>query len=52
VERILQLADVQFSTGGSDGPVPQDMLSLVDRVRSGSSTAKAGAGFTGKRALI
>jgi predicted alpha-1,2-mannosidase len=48
---ILQLADVQFSTGGSDGPVPPDMLSLVDRGPSGSPTAKAGAGFTGKRAL-
>lgn len=48
---ILQLADVQFSTGGSGGPVPQDMLSLVDRGLSGSPTAKAGAGFTGKRAL-
>ncbi|MFC8247817.1 GH92 family glycosyl hydrolase [Streptomyces chartreusis] len=48
---ILQLADVQFSTGGSDTPIPQDMLSLVDRGPSGSPTAKAGAGFTGKRAL-
>lgn len=48
---ILQLADVQFSTGGSDAPVPQDMLTLVDRGPSGSPTAKAGAGFTGKRAL-
>ncbi|MBC2901931.1 GH92 family glycosyl hydrolase [Streptomyces cupreus] len=48
---ILQLADVQFSTGGGEGPVPQDMLSLVDRGPSGSPTAKAGAGFTGKRAL-
>lgn len=48
---VLQLADVQFSTGGDDGPVPQDMLSLVDRGPSGSPTAKAGAGFTGKRAL-
>ncbi len=48
---ILQLADVQFSTGGGNGPVPQDMLSLVDRGPSGSPTAKAGAGFTGKRAL-
>ncbi|MFI7405022.1 GH92 family glycosyl hydrolase [Streptomyces sp. NPDC049541] len=48
---LLQLADVQFSTGGSGGPVPQDMLSLVDRGPSGSPTAKAGAGFTGKRAL-
>ncbi|MCX4884271.1 GH92 family glycosyl hydrolase [Streptomyces sp. NBC_00847] len=48
---ILQLADVQFSTGGSGGPVPQDVLSLVDRGPSGSPTAKAGAGFTGKRAL-
>ncbi|MDT0438374.1 MULTISPECIES: GH92 family glycosyl hydrolase [Streptomyces] len=48
---ILQLADVQFSTGGDDAPVPQDMLTLVDRGPSGSPTAKAGAGFTGKRAL-
>ncbi|MHB9858352.1 GH92 family glycosyl hydrolase [Streptomyces sp. YIM S03343] len=48
---IVQLADVQFSTGGSGGPVPQDMLSLVDRGPSGSPTAKAAAGFTGKRAL-
>ncbi|MFE9171158.1 GH92 family glycosyl hydrolase [Streptomyces kebangsaanensis] len=48
---ILQLADVQFSTGDGDGPVPQDMLSLVDRGPSGSPTAKSGAGYTGKRAL-
>ncbi|WP_173883190.1 GH92 family glycosyl hydrolase [Streptomyces pharetrae] len=48
---LLQLADVQFSTGGGTGPVPEDMLSLVDRGPSGSPTAKAGAGFTGKRAL-
>ncbi|GGJ22452.1 alpha-1 2-mannosidase [Streptomyces brasiliensis] len=48
---ILQLADVQFSTGGTGDPVPQDMLSLVDRGPSGSPTAKAGAGYTGKRAL-
>lgn len=48
---ILQLADVQFSTGGTTAPVPEDMLSLVDRGPSGSPTAKAGAGFTGKRAL-
>ncbi|MEV0175599.1 GH92 family glycosyl hydrolase [Streptomyces sp. NPDC050803] len=48
---ILQIADVQFSTGASEGPVPQDMLSLVDRGPSGSPTAKAAAGFTGKRAL-
>lgn len=48
----LQLADVQFSTGGGEEePVPQDMLSLVDRGPSGSPTAKSGAGFTGKRAL-
>ncbi|SNX64615.1 predicted alpha-1,2-mannosidase [Streptomyces sp. TLI_55] len=50
-EGILQLADVQLSTGGGAGPVPQDMLSLVDRGPSGSPTAKARAGFTGKRAL-
>ncbi|MET8942531.1 GH92 family glycosyl hydrolase [Streptomyces sp. NPDC004542] len=48
---LLQLADVQFSTGGGGGPVPQDMLSLVDHGPSGSPTAKARAGFTGKRAL-
>ncbi|MEW2297183.1 GH92 family glycosyl hydrolase [Streptomyces sp. NPDC006743] len=48
---ILQLADVQFSTGDDGGTVPQDMLSLVDRGPSGSPTAKAGAGYTGKRAL-
>ncbi|MEV7124457.1 GH92 family glycosyl hydrolase [Streptomyces sp. NPDC093260] len=48
---ILQLADVQFSTGDGDGSVPKDMLSLVDRGPSGSPTAKSGAGFTGKRAL-
>ncbi|MEU2060170.1 GH92 family glycosyl hydrolase [Streptomyces sp. NPDC013455] len=48
---ILQLADVQFSTGGGGGPVPQDMLTLVDKGPSGSPTAKARAGFTGKRAL-
>ncbi|MFB7732846.1 GH92 family glycosyl hydrolase [Streptomyces sp. NPDC056112] len=48
---ILQLADVQFSTGGDDAPVPQDMLSLVDRGPSGSPTAKSGAGYTGKRTL-
>ncbi|MFF4036666.1 GH92 family glycosyl hydrolase [Streptomyces sp. NPDC001816] len=48
---ILQLADMQFSTGGGGGPVPQDMLSLVDKGPSGSPTAKARAGFTGKRAL-
>ncbi|MEU9559381.1 GH92 family glycosyl hydrolase [Streptomyces fumanus] len=47
----LQLADVQFSTGGDDTPVPADMLSLVDKGPTGSPTAKAGAGFTGKRAL-
>ncbi|WP_217146007.1 GH92 family glycosyl hydrolase [Streptomyces sp. AC627_RSS907] len=47
----LQLADVQLSTGGSDTPVPPDMLSLVDRGPSGSPTAKSGVGFTGKRAL-
>ncbi|CAL9416114.1 hypothetical protein SUDANB105_01748 [Streptomyces sp. enrichment culture] len=48
---LLQLADVQLSTGGGTGPVPEHMLSLVDRGPSGSPTAKAGAGFTGKRAL-
>ncbi|MBQ0852764.1 GH92 family glycosyl hydrolase [Streptomyces sp. BH-SS-21] len=47
----LQLADVQFSTGDEEEPTPKDMLSLVDRGPSGSPTAKAGAGFTGKKAL-
>ncbi|GAA1894955.1 GH92 family glycosyl hydrolase [Streptomyces durmitorensis] len=47
----LQLADVQLSVGGSEAPVPEDMLSLVDRGPSGSPTAKAGAGFTGKHAM-
>ncbi|MGP2438346.1 GH92 family glycosyl hydrolase [Streptomyces sp. JW3] len=47
----LQLADVQFSTGGDETTVPEDMLSLVDKGPTGSPTAKAGAGFTGKRAL-
>lgn len=48
---ITQLADVQFSTGGGQAPAPKEMLSLVDRGPSGSATAKAGMGFTGKRAL-
>nr|WP_189939550.1 GH92 family glycosyl hydrolase [Streptomyces aurantiogriseus] len=48
---ILQLADVRFGTGGSGGPVPPDMLTVVDRGPSGSPTAKARAGFTGLRAL-
>ncbi|MET7479629.1 GH92 family glycosyl hydrolase [Streptomyces sp. NPDC005648] len=48
---LLQLADLQLSTGGSGAPAPEDMLSLVDHGPSGSPTAKAAAGFTGKRAL-
>ncbi|MEU1517150.1 GH92 family glycosyl hydrolase [Streptomyces sp. NPDC005811] len=48
---ILQLADLRLATGGSDGPVPPDMLTVVDRGPSGSPTAKARAGFTGVRAL-
>ncbi|MFF7209706.1 GH92 family glycosyl hydrolase [Streptomyces sp. NPDC008238] len=48
---ITQLADLQLSTGSTGDPVPQDMLSLVDRGPSGSPTAKSGAGFTGTRAL-
>ncbi|MEU6127208.1 GH92 family glycosyl hydrolase [Streptomyces sp. NPDC047123] len=47
----LQLADVQLSVGGSQAPVPEDMLSLVDRGPSGSPTAKSRAGFTGTHAL-
>ncbi|MFF8845212.1 GH92 family glycosyl hydrolase [Streptomyces sp. NPDC015127] len=48
---ITQLADVQFSNGDTSAPVPDDMRTQVDRGPSGSPTAKAGAGFTGKRAL-
>ncbi|MEV6022031.1 GH92 family glycosyl hydrolase [Streptomyces sp. NPDC052036] len=48
---ILQLADVQFSTGKTTEPTPKDMRTLVDRGPIGSPTAKAGAGFTGRRAL-
>lgn len=48
---ILQLADLQLSTGENEGPVPPDMLSLVDRGPTGSPTAKAAAGFTGKKSL-
>ncbi len=48
---ILQLADLQLSTGENEGPVPPDMLSLVDRSPTGSPTAKAAAGFTGKKSL-
>ncbi|MBC7274222.1 MAG: glycoside hydrolase family 92 protein [Streptomyces sp.] len=48
---IVQLADVQFSTGGDSDPIPPDMLTGTDRGPVGSPTAKAGVGFTGKRAL-
>lgn len=48
---ITQLADVQFSNGDTSTPVPDDMRSQVDRGPGGSPTAKANAGFTGKRAL-
>ncbi|MEU8759963.1 GH92 family glycosyl hydrolase [Streptomyces sp. NPDC048659] len=48
---LTQLADVQFSNGDTSQPVPEEMRSQVDRGPSGSPTAKAGAGFTGKRAL-
>ncbi|GFN08018.1 hypothetical protein Smic_65740 [Streptomyces microflavus] len=48
---ILQLADVQFSNGDTSAPVPDEMRSQADRGPSGSPTAKAGAGFTGKKAL-
>lgn len=46
-----QLADVQFSDGDTSTPAPGDMRSQIDRGPSGSPTAKAGAGFTGKKAL-
>lgn len=46
-----QLADVQFSDGDTSVPAPDSMRSQIDRGPSGSPTAKAGAGFTGKKAL-
>ncbi|MEV6331103.1 GH92 family glycosyl hydrolase [Streptomyces sp. NPDC051909] len=48
---LTQLADLQFSNGDTSQPVPEEMRSAVDRGPSGSPTAKAGAGYTGKRAL-
>ncbi|MFJ8669471.1 GH92 family glycosyl hydrolase [Streptomyces sp. NPDC093600] len=48
---LTQLADVQFSNGDTSTPVPPEMRSHVDRGPGGSPTAKANAGFTGKRAL-
>ncbi|MEU0830326.1 GH92 family glycosyl hydrolase [Streptomyces sp. NPDC005969] len=48
---ITQLADVQFSDGNTSTPAPAEMRSQTDRGPSGSPTAKAGAGFTGKKAL-
>ncbi|MFE5298002.1 GH92 family glycosyl hydrolase [Streptomyces sp. NPDC056632] len=48
---LTQLSDVQFSNGDTSQPVPEEMRSQVDRGPSGSPTAKAGVGFTGKRAL-
>ncbi|MET9802463.1 GH92 family glycosyl hydrolase [Streptomyces sp. NPDC006368] len=48
---ITQLADVQFSNGDTSTPVPPEMRSHPDRGPGGSPTAKANAGFTGKRAL-
>ncbi|MFI1830756.1 GH92 family glycosyl hydrolase [Streptomyces sp. NPDC020412] len=46
-----QLADVQFSDGGTTPPPPDDMRSTVDRGPHSSPTAKARVGFTGTRAL-
>ncbi|WP_240136717.1 GH92 family glycosyl hydrolase [Streptomyces sp. MUM 178J] len=48
---ITQLADVQFSDGDDSTPTPPSMRSHVDGGPAGSPTAKARAGFTGKRAL-
>ncbi|MEU6060987.1 GH92 family glycosyl hydrolase [Streptomyces sp. NPDC047097] len=48
---IVQLADVQFSNGDTDAPVPPEMRSRVDRGPAGSPTAKSNAGYTGLRAL-
>ncbi|AXG80926.1 GH92 family glycosyl hydrolase [Streptomyces paludis] len=47
-----QLADVQFSDGSTGTPAPRDMRTLTDRGPGSSPTAKAGMGFTGKRALM
>ncbi|CAL9628683.1 GH92 family glycosyl hydrolase [Streptomyces sp. enrichment culture] len=47
----LQLGDVQFSTGEAEDPAPEDMLAFVDEGITGSPTAKADAGFTGRHAL-
>lgn len=46
-----QLADVQFSDGDTSAPAPSDMRTQISNGPSGSPTAKAGAGFTGKKAL-
>ncbi|NBM14650.1 GH92 family glycosyl hydrolase [Streptomyces sp. GC420] len=48
---LVQLAEVQFSDGDTTTPAPDDMRSHVDRGATGSPTAKANAGFTGRRAL-
>ncbi|MFF5425636.1 MULTISPECIES: GH92 family glycosyl hydrolase [unclassified Streptomyces] len=48
---LTQLADVQFSNGDTSAPVPKEMRTDVDRGPLGSPTAKAAAGFTGRRAL-
>ncbi|MET9806124.1 GH92 family glycosyl hydrolase [Streptomyces halstedii] len=47
----IQLADVQFSDGDTSSPAPDEMRTQTDRGPSGSPTAKAGAGFTGTKAL-
>ncbi|MFF2655638.1 GH92 family glycosyl hydrolase [Streptomyces sp. NPDC058045] len=47
----IQLADVQLATADTGTPGPEDMQTVVDHGPSGSPTAKAGAGFTGTRAL-
>ncbi|WP_443053191.1 GH92 family glycosyl hydrolase [Streptomyces sp. IBSBF 3010] len=46
-----QLADVQFSDGDTSAPAPSDMRTQISNGPSGSPTAKAGAGFTGTKAL-
>ncbi|MFF4215716.1 GH92 family glycosyl hydrolase [Streptomyces nondiastaticus] len=50
-EDITQLAEVQLAPEHTGPPPPSDMRSHVDGGPKGSPTAKARAGFSGRRAL-
>ncbi|WP_437113569.1 GH92 family glycosyl hydrolase [Streptomyces roseoverticillatus] len=50
-EDITQLAEVQLAPYYTGPPPPSDMRSYVDGGPKGSPTAKARAGFSGRRAL-